>query len=412
MQDKSIAALLNKELNRQQSHIELIASENFVSKDVLLAAGSILTNKYAEGFPGKRYYGGCEIVDQIEINAIETLKKLFDAKYVDVQPHSGSTANSIAYLALLKPYDKVLAMGLNEGGHLTHGASVNFSGKTYTFYHYGVDKKTNLLNFSEIEKQATKLKPKLIVCGASNYSRKIDFKKFALIAKKVNAYLMADVAHIAGLIVANEHQNPLPYCDVVTSTTHKTLRGPRGGIIMSNNEAIFSKLRSASFPGSQGGPLEHIIAAKLVAFKEALKPSFKKYIQQVIKNAQAFAEQFQKNNFEVITGGTDNHLFSVNVYKKHKLTGDQVETWLMEANIVINKNTIPYDTNPPTKPSGIRLGTAAMTTRGFKTNDFVDVAFWIMEIINSCGNKNVIKKIAKLVKQKTAKFPIYKNLKY
>ncbi|WP_033160247.1 serine hydroxymethyltransferase [Mycoplasmoides alvi] len=412
MKNKIVSKLLNQELIRQQSHIELIASENFVSEDVLIAAGSVLTNKYAEGFPGKRYYAGCEFVDAIEMEAIETLKQIFKAKYADVQPHSGSSANAIVYLSLLKPGDKVLAMGLSEGGHLTHGSNVNFSGKIYDFYHYGVNKVNNCLDYDAIEKYAIKIKPKLIVCGASNYSRKIDFKKFASIAKKVNAYLMADIAHIAGLVAVNEHMNPLPYCDVVTSTTHKTLRGPRGGIIMSNNEAIFSKLRSASFPGSQGGPLEHIIAAKLVAFKEVTKPSFKKYIQQVIKNAKVFADYFQNHGFDVVTGGTDNHLFSINIYKNHHVTGDQVEEWLTAAKIIVNKNTIPYDENSPNKPSGIRLGTAAMTTRGFKTKDFIDVAKWIIEIITNKGNSKTIEKISKLVSEKIKKFPIYQNLKY
>ncbi|WP_027124222.1 serine hydroxymethyltransferase [Mycoplasmoides pirum] len=412
MVSKELTKLLNKELKRQQSHIELIASENFVSEDVLKVMGSILTNKYAEGFPGKRYYAGCEFIDQIESLAIETLKKIFNAKYADVQPASGSIANAIVYLALLKPNDKVLAMGLNEGGHLTHGSNVNFSGKIYNFHHYGVNPKTQTLDYDAILEQAIKIKPKLIVCGASNYSRKIDFKKFSEIAKKVNAYLMADVAHIAGLIVAKEHMNPLPYCDVVTSTTHKTLRGPRGGIIMSNNEAIFSKLKSASFPGTQGGPLEHIIAAKLVAFQEASKPAFKTYIKQVVKNSKTFAEVFKSNGYNVVANGTDNHLLSIDVFKKNKITGDQVENWLMEASIIVNKNTIPYDTNTPNKPSGIRLGTAAMTTRGFKEKDFAEIANWIIEIINSNGNMKIINKIKKLVALKIKKFPIYQKLKY
>lgn len=412
MKNKLVAQLMNEELKRQQSHIELIASENFVSEDVLMAAGSVLTNKYAEGFPGKRYYGGCEYVDKIETAAIETLKDLFGAKYADVQPHSGSTANAIVYLALLKPGDKVLAMSINEGGHLTHGAKVNFSGKIYDFVHYGVDSKTHRLDYDAILKTALEVKPKLIVCGASNYSREIDFKKFAAIAKKVNAYLLADVAHIAGLIVAKKHMNPLSYCDVVTSTTHKTLRGPRGGIILSNNEELFTKLKSASFPGQQGGPLEHIIAAKLVAFQEAKSAKFVKYIDNVVKNSQAFAQAFIKEKFSVISGGTDNHLFSIDVFKSENVTGDVVENWLYQAKIVVNKNTIPYDQNSPMKPSGIRLGTAAMTTRGFKPKDFEDVAAWIIEIIRSKGDQKTIKKVSNLVAKKLTKFPIYQKLKY
>lgn len=412
MKLKKISKLLNEELKRQQSHIELIASENFVSNDVLTAGGSILTNKYAEGFPGRRYYGGCEFVDSIEQNAINTLKKLFNAKYANVQPHSGSTANAIVYLALLKPGDKVLAMGLNEGGHLTHGSKVNFSGKTYNFYHYGVDQKNNKLDYEAILQQALEIKPKLIVCGASNYSRKIDFKKFQSIAKKVGCYLMADMAHIAGLVAAGVHENPAAYCDVVTSTTHKTLRGPRGGIILSNNENLFKLLDSATFPGEQGGPLEHIICAKWVSFEEALKPEFKKYIKQVVANCDIFSKTFIKHNFPVISGGTDNHLCCVNVFQNNMVTGDLVENWLYEAKIVINKNTIPYDKNPPKHPSGIRMGTAAMTTRGFKEKEFVKVAEWIIEIIKNKGNKKIIQKVNKEVSSLIKKFPIYQNLKY
>ncbi len=374
MDNENLRRLLNAELRRQQSHIELIASENFVSRDVLEAAGSVLTNKYAEGFPGKRYYAGCEVIDEIETLAIETLKRLFGAKYADVQPCSGSVANAIAYLALLRPGDKVLAMGLSEGGHLTHGSRVNFSGQIYEFHHYGVNKQTQTLDYAAIADQAKKLKPRLIVCGASNYSRAIDFGEFHAIAKKVGAYLMADVAHIAGLIVAGEHMNPIDWCDVVTSTTHKTLRGPRGGIIMSNNEALFAKLRSASFPGMQGGPLEHVVAAKYAAFAEAAKPSFKAYIRRVVANAKAFAAAFEKGGYAVVSGGTDNHLLAIDVFKKSGVTGDAAEQWLARANVIVNKNTVPYDVNPPKKPSGVRMGTAAMTTRGFGKRDFAQVA--------------------------------------
>ncbi|MDC4182649.1 serine hydroxymethyltransferase [Mycoplasma bradburyae] len=407
-----IINLINKELQRQKDHIELIASENYVSKNVLKATGSILTNKYAEGTPNKRYYGGCEFVDQIESLAIEKLKKLFGAKHANVQPHSGSTANSAAYLALLKPGDKVLAMGLNDGGHLTHGSKVNFSGKIYDFYHYNVDKNTHLLDYDEILKKALEIKPKLIVCGASNYSRFIDFKKFKEIADQVGAYLMADVAHIAGLIVTGYHQNPIPYCDIVTSTTHKTLRGPRGGVILTNKEELIKKIDSAVFPGELGGPLVHVIAAKAIAFEEALQPEFKTYIKNVIDNNKAFCDAFIKKGYKIIANGTDNHLFTIDLFSKFNLTGDLVENWLYEAGIVVNKNTIPYDSNKPTNPSGIRLGTAAMTTRNLDQNDFIQISDWIDQIIKSKGNKDIINKIKKEVKKLLDKHPIYEDLSY
>uniref|UniRef100_UPI0004827009 serine hydroxymethyltransferase n=1 Tax=[Mycoplasma] testudinis TaxID=33924 RepID=UPI0004827009 len=412
MQNLKLRKLLNKELQRQQDYIELIASENYASSDVLEAAGSILTNKYAEGFPGKRYYGGCKYVDEIEQLAIDSLKKLFNAQYANVQPHSGSTANAIVYLALLNPGDKVLAMDLNAGGHLTHGSKVNFSGKTYEFHSYGLNPETELLDYAAIEKQALQIKPKLIVCGASNYSRFIDFSKFQKIAKKCGAYLMADIAHIAGLIATKLHPDALPYCDVVTSTTHKTLRGPRSGIIMSNNPDLFKKLNSATFPGSQGGPLEHIIAAKYVAFEEALKPSFVTYQKQVLANAKALAKVFQENGFHVTSNGTDNHLLSVNVFKKVQVTGDLVEKWLYDAGIVVNKNTVPNEPNSPQKPSGIRLGSPAMTTRKFKCKEFVQVGQWIVDIINSKGDLKTIKDIKSKVRVLLKRFPIYTGLKY
>ncbi|WP_027121987.1 serine hydroxymethyltransferase [[Mycoplasma] imitans] len=407
-----IFKLINHELQRQKDQIELIASENYVSEAVLRAAGSVLTNKYAEGTPNKRYYGGCEYVDQIESIAIEKLKQLFGARHANVQPHSGSTANAAAYLALLKPHDKVLAMGLNDGGHLTHGAKVNFSGKIYDFHHYNVDPNTYLLDYEKIMEKAIEVQPKLIVCGASNYSREIDFKKFREIADKVGAYLMADIAHIAGLIVAGYHQNPVPYCDIVTSTTHKTLRGPRGGVILTNKEELMKKIDSAVFPGELGGPLMHIIAAKAIAFDEALQPEFKTYIKNVIDNNKAFCDAFMKKGYEIIANGTDNHLFTINLFKKFNLTGDLVENWLYQADIVVNKNTIPYDTNKPMTPSGIRLGTAAMTTRGLTQEDFVKIANFIDEIIQWKGDENVISKVKSDVKKLLAKYPIYQDRTY
>ncbi|WP_391517103.1 serine hydroxymethyltransferase [Mycoplasmoides gallisepticum] len=407
-----IFKLINQELQRQQDQIELIASENYVSEAVLRATGSVLTNKYAEGTPNKRYYGGCEYVDQIELIAIEKLKKLFGARHANVQPHSGSTANAAAYLALLQPHDKVLAMGLNDGGHLTHGSKVNFSGKIYDFYHYNVDPNTYLLDYDEILKKAIEVKPKLIVCGASNYSRAIDFAKFRQIADHVSAYLMADIAHIAGLIVAGYHQNPVEYCDIITSTTHKTLRGPRGGIILTNREDLIKKIDSAVFPGELGGPLMHVIAAKAIAFDEALQPKFKTYIKNVIDNSKAFCEAFINKGYKIIANGTDNHLFSINLFKKFNLTGDLVENWLYQANIVVNKNMIPYDSNKSMNPSGIRLGTAAMTSRGLVQSDFVQIADWIDQIIKAKGDLNVINKVKSEVKKLLVKYPIYQDRDY
>lgn len=407
-----IFKLINQELQRQQDQIELIASENYVSEAVLRATGSVLTNKYAEGTPNKRYYGGCDYVDQIESIAIEKLKKLFGARHANVQPHSGSTANAAAYLALLQPHDKVLAMGLNDGGHLTHGSKVNFSGKIYDFYHYNVDPNTYLLDYDEILKKAIEVKPKLIVCGASNYSRAIDFAKFRQIADHVGAYLMADIAHIAGLIVAGYHQNPVEYCDIITSTTHKTLRGPRGGIILTNREDLIKKIDSAVFPGELGGPLMHVIAAKAIAFDEALQPEFKTYIKNVIDNSKAFCEAFINKGYQIIANGTDNHLFTINLFKKFNLTGDLVENWLYQGDIVVNKNMIPYDSNKSMNPSGIRLGTAAMTSRGLVQSDFVQIADWIDQIIKAKGDLNVINKVKSEVKKLLVKYPIYQDRDY
>lgn len=325
MQNQNLKDLLNLELKRQQSHIELIASENYVHPDVLIAQGSILTNKYAEGYPNQRYYSGCEYIDQVEQLAIDKAKEIFKAKFANVQPHSGSQANAAAYLALLKPNDVILAMGLNEGGHLTHGASVNFSGLTYQCYHYGVDKQTQEIDYDKVYEIAKEVKPQLIVCGASNYSKKIDFKRFGEIAKSVGAYCMADIAHISGLVVTGYHQNPIDYVDVVTTTTHKTLRGARGGLILTNNEAIAKKINSAVFPGVQGGPLMHIIAGKYICFDLASKDEFKTYIKNVIDNSKVFCETMKSLGYKIIANGTDNHLFSIDVFSSKNVTGDVVE---------------------------------------------------------------------------------------
>lgn len=356
------------ELKRQREHIELIASENFVSKAVLEAQGSILTNKYAEGYSGKRYYGGCENVDVVERLAISRACELFGAKYANVQPHSGSTANMGAYGALLVPGDVILGMSLDAGGHLTHGYDRNFSGKLYQSYSYGLDE-FGYINYEEVKRLALEVKPKVIVAGASAYSRIIDFKKFREIADLVEAYLMVDMAHIAGLVAAGLHPNPMEYADIVTTTTHKTLRGPRGGMILTNNEEIAKKVNSYVFPGIQGGPLMHVIAAKAVAFKEALQPEFKEYAKQVILNCKALADELSKLGYRLISGGTDNHLVLVDIYGSVGLTGKKCESILHFVNITCNKNSIPNDTQKPTVTSGVRLGTAAITTRGLKEDD-------------------------------------------
>ncbi|CRX37255.1 / glyA / Pyridoxal-phosphate-dependent serine hydroxymethyltransferase /:126527 Forward [Candidatus Hepatoplasma crinochetorum] len=382
MKDRDIEKLILLEKKRQDNEIELIASENFVSKDVLKATGSILTNKYAEGYPNARYYEGCENVDKIEILAIERLKKLFNAKYANVQPHSGTQANLAAYNALLKPGAKILGLSLSSGGHLSHGFKITISGIFYKSFTYEVDKKDNYLNYEEILKIAQDVKPDLIICGYSAYPRTIDFKKFREIADKVGAYLLADIAHIAGLIAAKLHPNPLDFgVDIVTSTTHKTLRGPRGGIILTNKKEIFEKINSSVFPGSQGGPLMHVIAAKAVAFYEALDPSFIIYQKQVIKNAKVLADKLIEHNIKVITNGTDNHLLLVDVKKSFNLTGLEAEKILKKHNITVNKNTIPFDKLSPKIASGIRLGTPAMTTKGWKEQDFIKLADQIYKIL-------------------------------
>lgn len=388
--------------------MELIASENIVSKGVLAAQGSILTNKYAEGYPNKRYYGGCEFVDVVETLAIERAKELFGAKFANVQPHSGSQANTAAYLALIEPGDTVLGMDLSAGGHLTHGSPVNFSGKTYHFVGYGVDPTTEVIDYEVVRILAREHQPKLIVAGASAYSRIIDFAKFREIADEVGAKLMVDMAHIAGLVAAGLHPNPVPYADIVTTTTHKTLRGPRGGMILTNDEELAKKVNSAIFPGIQGGPLEHVIAGKAVAFKEALDPSFKEYAQQVIKNAKAMVDVFNKEpKARLVSGDTDNHLLLMEV-TGFGLNGKEAEHLLDSVNITVNKNSIPFETLSPFKTSGIRIGTPAITSRGFKEEDAAKVAELIVKVLSNKEDADVLAQVKQEVKNLTDKYPIYK----
>ena len=404
-EDKIIFETIEKELHRQQQGIELIASENFVSEGVLRAQGSILTNKYAEGYPGRRYYGGCEYVDVIEQLAIDRVKELFGAEYANVQPHSGSQANMAAYRALVKKGDKILGMDLNHGGHLTHGMGVNFSGQDYQFVSYGVNPKTETIDYDELERIAKEEKPQLIVAGASAYPREIDFKRISEIAKEVGAYFMVDMAHIAGLVAKGAHQNPVPYADVVTSTTHKTLRGPRGGLILAKEE-FGKKLNSAIFPGIQGGPLEHVIAGKAVAFHEALQPAFGEYIEQVVKNAKAMAEVFEGTAIRAISGGTDNHLLLLDI-KETGLNGKEAQELLDTVGITVNKNAIPFDTLPPVKTSGIRVGTAAITTRGFDEAAAKKVAELILTTLTHPENEEVLNQVRTEVKQLTETFKLY-----
>jgi len=413
--DPELYSSIKHELERQQEHIELIASENIVSKAVLDAQGSIMTNKYAEGYPSKRYYGGCEFVDKAEDLAIERVKKLFNCKYANVQPHSGAQANGAVYLALLNPGDRILGMSLNSGGHLTHGAKVSLSGKWLNSFHYEVDKESGLINYNEVEILAKQHKPKLIIAGGSAYSRVIDFKKFHEIANKVNSYLMVDMAHFAGLVAGKGYPNPIEHADIVTSTTHKVLRGGRGGIILTNREDLIKKINSAVFPGYQGGPLMHIIAAKAVCFQEALQDSFKIYIRSVIKNAKILSETLQNNGFKIFSGGTDTHLMLVDL-RPYNVTGKDAESSLERANITCNKNGIPFDTEKMTITSGIRLGTQAATTRGFGVNEFRKVGELITKVIvglsKTPGYNN---KIEEQVKEEVIKlcslFPIYNHLK-
>ena len=406
--DPKIKEALAKEEKREQDNIELIASENFVSKSILELQGSIFTNKYAEGYPNKRYYGGCANVDTIEELAIEYAKKLFHAEYANVQPHSGSQANMAVYRALLEPGDKVMGMNLSHGGHLTHGNPVNFSGHDYEFIPYNLNPETEELDYEEIRRIALKERPQMIVAGASAYSRSIDFAKFQDIAHEVGAYLFVDMAHIAGLVAAGLHQNPTLFADVVSSTTHKTLRGPRGGLILTNNEEIIKKINKTIFPGIQGGPLMHVIAAKAQCFYEALQPEFKTYQEQVVKNAKILAKTLEEEGFKIISGGTDNHLMLVDVKNTLGLTGKEAEEILDKINITVNKNTIPNETESPSKASGIRLGTPAMTTRGLKEADFASIGHIIARALKNKDNEDVLKGLQKEVLTITEKYPIYK----
>ena len=407
--DQDLWDAIKAEEERQQHNIELIASENVVSKAVMAAQGSILTNKYAEGYPGKRYYGGTEVVDVIENLAIERAKEIFGAKFANVQAHSGSQANAAAYMALIQPGDTVLGMDLSAGGHLTHGAAVNFSGKTYNFVAYGVDKDTEQLDYDAILARAKEVSPKLIVAGASAYSRIIDFEKFRAIADEVGAKLMVDMAHIAGLVAAGLHPSPMPHAHIVTTTTHKTLRGPRGGLVLTNDEDLAKKINSAVFPGLQGGPLEHVIAAKAVAFKENLDPAFKDYAAQIIKNCQAMADVFKQDaQFRVISGGTDNHVFLVDVTKVVE-NGKVAQNLLDEVNITLNKNSIPFETLSPFKTSGIRIGTAAGTARGFKEEECRQVASLIIKTLKNAENEAVLDQVRQEVRAVTDRFPLYEN---
>ncbi|MGV3684532.1 MAG: serine hydroxymethyltransferase [Daejeonella sp.] len=419
--DKLIFNLIDEEQERQETGLELIASENFVSRQVMEAAGSVLTNKYAEGLPGKRYYGGCEVVDEVENIAIERAKELFNAAWVNVQPHSGAQANAAVLLAVLNAGDKILGFDLSHGGHLTHGSPVNFSGKLYQPFFYGVDRETGLIDYKKLEKVALKEKPKLIICGASAYSRDWDYKFIRSVADKIGALVMADISHPAGLIARGLLNDPLPHCHVVTTTTHKTLRGPRGGMIMMGQDfenpmghktpkgeirMMSSVLDMAVFPGTQGGPLEHIIAAKAIAFGEALSESYMKYIIQVKKNAEAMAEAFVARGYQLISGGTDNHMMLIDLRNKN-ITGKDAENALGEASITVNKNMVPFDDKSPFVTSGIRVGTAAVTTRGLKEKQMVKIVELIDEVISKPGNSAHFKKVSKKVNEMMEKFPLY-----
>lgn len=406
--DLEVYNAIVEEEKRQEEEIELIASENFVSKAVMEAAGSVFTNKYAEGYPEKRYYGGCANADTVEQLAIDRLKKIFGAKFANVQPHSGSQANMGVYVSLLEAGDKILGMGLSSGGHLTHGYKINFSGKNYVGIEYGLNPETEMLDYDEIRRLAIQEKPQIIVAGASAYSRVIDFKKFREIADEVGAYLMVDMAHIAGLVAAGEHPNPMEYADIVTSTTHKTMRGPRGGIILTNNEEIAKKIDKAIFPGIQGGPLMHIIAAKAVAFKEALSPEFKEYQKQVVKNAKAMADALVKGGLRIVSGGTDNHLMLVDLRPKG-VTGKMAEEGLEKAGITCNKNSIPNDPEKPFITSGIRLGTPAITARGMKEDEAVQIAEMIIKVLENVNDDEKIAEVKNEVLKLAEKFPLYKG---
>ena len=410
--NRKIAKALKEEAKRQENNIELIASENYVSKDILKLQGSILTNKYAEGYPGKKYYGGCEFIDIIENLAIDYACKLFKCKYANVQPHSGSSANMAVYRALLKAGDTVgdtvMGMDLSNGGHLTHGHPMNFSGIDYNIVSYTLDPKTELIDYEEVRRLALENKPKMIIAGASAYSRIIDFKKFKEIADEVGAYLMVDMAHIAGLVATGNHPSPIPYADVVTTTTHKTLRGPRGGLILTNNEEIAKLINKTIFPGIQGGPLMHVIAAKAQCFSEALEPKFTDYIVNVVKNSKALASSLKEEGIKVISGGTDNHLMLIDVKSKYGITGKEAETLLDKINITVNKNTIPNETESPFKTSGLRLGSAAMTTRGLNEEDFRQIGKIIASALENRDNEEKLSQLKEEVLTLTSAHPIYK----
>ena len=407
--DKILKYALRKETKRQEENIELIASENYVSKDILKLQGSILTNKYAEGYPGKRYYGGCQYVDIFEKKAIEYVCQLFDCKYANVQPHSGSSANMAVYRALINHGDKVMGMNLSHGGHLTHGHPINFSGLDYEIVSYNVREDTGMIDYDEVEKIALKEKPKMIIAGCSAYSRIIDFKRFREIADKCGAYLMVDMAHIAGLVAAGLHPSPIPYADVVTSTTHKTLRGPRGGVILTNSEEIIKKINKVIFPGIQGGPLMHVIAAKAQCFYEALQLEFKEYQKQVVKNMKAMADYLMSKGVKVVSNGTDNHLILVDVKSSFGLSGKMAEKVLDEIHITCNKNTIPFDTESPFITSGIRIGSPAMTTRGLKEKEFKLIGEIIYKSLSNVDDQNIQSECREKVLDITKKFPIYKK---
>ena len=405
--DSQLWSSFKDEAQRQEDHIELIASENYASKRILEAQGSLLTNKYAEGYPSKRYYGGCEHVDVAENLAIERAKELFKADYANVQPHSGSSANAAAYLALLEPNDTILGMSLDHGGHLTHGSKVNFSGRNYKSIQYGLHPETNDINYDEVRDLAKKYNPKLIIAGFSAFTGIVDWQKFREIADEVGAYFLVDMAHVSGLVAAELYPSPIPFADVVTSTTHKTLRGPRSGIILAKaNEEIEKKLNSAVFPGSQGGPLMHVVAAKAICFKEALDPEFKSYIQQVMINAKIMAKTIMSHGIDIVSNGTENHIVLVDLRSKG-ITGKDLEKTLGTINITVNKNSVPNDTASPFVTSGIRIGTPAVTTRGFKENEIIMVSNWISEVINNFNDESLHKKIKEEVDELTKEFPVY-----
>jgi glycine hydroxymethyltransferase len=405
--DPALQAALTAERKRQEDHIELIASENYASPRVLQAQGTVLTNKYAEGYPGKRYYGGCEHVDVVEELAIERAKKLFGADYANVQPHSGSQANAAVYFALINPGDTLLGMSLDHGGHLTHGAKVNFSGKIFKAVQYDLDPATGLIDYEQVQRLATEHKPRMIIAGFSAYSRVLDFARFRAIADSVGAYLVVDMAHVAGLVAAGLYPNPIPFADVVTTTTHKTLRGPRGGLILARaNEEIAKKLNSMVFPGTQGGPLMHVIAAKAVAFLEALQPEFIVYQKQVLANARAMAKTLMQRGHKIVSGGTDNHLFLVDLIDKN-MTGKDADAALGRANITVNKNAVPNDPRSPFVTSGLRLGTPAVTTRGFGENEVVQLANWIADVLADLNNESATTRVRNQVLDICRKFPVY-----